>query len=120
MSIFKKYMAILLVVGFSFPTIFQSIHVIEHHSQKNAECEHSCGPEKHQNNNQELPGTAYISKYQGTCAICNFHLNDLKFSESHFRMENTEDTHPLITVPQRSLHSYYSGLNQLLRAPPMA
>lgn len=119
MRILNKYVAILMVVGFSLPTIFQSIHVIEHQSRIHNECEHNCSSEESQNTPQDLPGIVNLSVNNGSCAICSFHLNDLKFSERQLVVVKYVSDHTNILEAQISLHSYYKGLNKLLRGPPL-
>ncbi len=73
----KKHIAFLLFGIFFFPIIFQSLHVVRHHSHNNKVEHHIC---HHKTTDKCCPDTSEsISQEEKICAICEYHfsLNDI-------------------------------------------
>lgn len=84
----------LLMVGFSFPTVFQSIHIMSHLQKKYQDQHHQHHCTHHPPETPINEHAQILSQGFGFCPICNFHLTDL----------NVIQTNPL---SDKILHQYH-------------
>ena len=110
---FRRHIAIIFILVFFYPTIYQSNHILHFPHQHH---------HKHKHERQDShSGLAHYSKdcAEEDCPVCEFH-----YAVLHVDKNNPNDfSYEYIVIRNSILPDspfiYYSGNNKLLRAPPV-
>lgn len=70
----RKHIAVLLFGIFFFPIVFQSAHIVWHHSRDH-EHKHLIGGKKYSSENQSHALTTIISQKDNLCPICEYQFS---------------------------------------------
>lgn len=117
---FKKYIAFFLFLVFTFPVIYQQVHIMQHHAIIN--CHTDCDNHYNTHNNIEPvnPKTISfsVSNENKTCAICEyqFTINQMPVVYQFSKSNNYFSKYRFPFTGQHLICSYICGKSS--RAPP--
>lgn len=115
-----SFIAILSLVLFALPTIFQPVHLIWHirpMQTGHQDCSLECLP--------SAPATtspvSTLDVEKGYCLICNFDQIQLQeLAVAFYNIEKPVSPFSSVFTIESIYHPYFSGISISLRAPPLA
>lgn len=118
MKKFKQYIALVLLLLFGYPTVYQAIHTLEYHT--GGSCDHSCAGKTDDVDDYSTLAWSAEHPSQKSCPIIGFKLalKDIPVNLVSFREIEGNDFHYLVN----SESVLFTDIHHLIsaRAPPVS